>query len=143
MKIVTWNCRGLGNGPAVRGLLAMQKEEDPDILFLSETKMDQNRMEGFRWKLGMDNVVVKKCEGKSGGLAIFWKKKVTLHLNAVSRLYIDVDVVEKDGFIWRFTGIYGEPRSDKKDLTWKAMRTLNAHAKKPWLVSGDFNEVLF
>lgn len=77
----------------------MQKEKDPDILFLSETKMDQNWMEQFRWKLGMANVVMRKCEGQSGGLAIFWKKEVTLRLNTVSRLYIDVDVVDTDGLV--------------------------------------------
>ncbi|KAF8645591.1 hypothetical protein HU200_066142 [Digitaria exilis] len=56
---------------AVCGLLNLQKEEDPDILFLSETKMDLKRIEGLRWKIGMTNLVVKNCKGKSGGLAIF------------------------------------------------------------------------
>lgn len=141
MKIIVWNCRGLGNGPAVRGLLNLQKEKDPDILFLSETKMDRNRIQGFRWKLGMTNMVVKDCEGKSGGL-VFWKKDINLHLCTVSRLYIDVDVVEKDGFIWRFTGMYGKPRSDQKDRTWRALHTLNAARRRLWLCMGDFYEIL-
>jgi len=107
MKLIAWNYRGLGNGPTIRSLLNLQKEEDPDILFLSETKMDSRRMEGLRWKLGMTNLVVKDCKGKGGGLAIFWKKEIDLHLRGVSRFYIDADVVEKDGFTWRFTGFYG------------------------------------
>jgi exonuclease III len=48
MRIVAFNSRGLGNGPAVKGLLDIQKKEDPDILFLSETKLDGKRMEGFQ-----------------------------------------------------------------------------------------------
>ena len=40
MKLVAWNCPGLGNGPIICGLLNLQKE-DPDVLFLSETKMDR------------------------------------------------------------------------------------------------------
>jgi len=37
MRIITWNCRGLGNGPAVRGLLDLQEREAPDVLFIAET----------------------------------------------------------------------------------------------------------
>jgi hypothetical protein len=61
----------MGNGPAVRGLLDVQKREDPDVLFLSETKMKRAKLEGLKWKLGMPNVIVKDCDGQSGGLAIF------------------------------------------------------------------------
>jgi exonuclease III len=75
MKIIAWNCRGLGYGPTVRGLLNIQKE-DPDILFLTETKMDRGGIEGLRWRLGFTNMVVKDCKGKSGGLAIFWRNGV-------------------------------------------------------------------
>ena len=112
MKIIAWNCRGLGNAPAVRGLLRCQKSEVGDILFLSETKMNEKRIEGLRWKLGLTNLVVKDCKGKSGGLTIFSRKDINLHLRGDSRFYINADVVEADGFVWRFTGLYCEPKSD-------------------------------
>lgn len=52
MKTITWNCRWLGNGPTVRGLLNLQKEDDPDILFLSETKMDIRLIEWAELEVG-------------------------------------------------------------------------------------------
>jgi hypothetical protein len=52
MRIGSLNCRGLGNGTAIRGLLDFQKKENPDILFLSETKMEERRIDWLRWKLG-------------------------------------------------------------------------------------------
>jgi len=130
MKIIAWNCRGLGNSLAIRSLLNLQKEEDPDILFLSETKMDERRIESLRWRLGLTNLVVKDYKGTSGGLAIFWRKEINLQLRGISRFYIDADVVETDGFIWRFTGFYGEPKSNQKDPSWKALRTLNASRRR-------------
>jgi hypothetical protein len=90
---------GLGNDPAAKGLLALQKEVDPNILFLSETKMNGRRMEPFRRKLGLTNLVVKDCEGRSGGLALFWKKNIDLRVNLLCSTFVDVDVVENDGFI--------------------------------------------
>jgi exonuclease III len=66
MKIVAWNCRGLGNRPAVRGLMDLQKSEAADILFLSEMKLDRRMMERFRWMLGLPNMVVKDAVGKGG-----------------------------------------------------------------------------
>lgn len=74
MKIIAWNCRGLGNPLGVRSLLELQRAEDPDVLFLSETKMREKEMEIFWWKLNMANMVVKDCDSRSGGLAMFWKR---------------------------------------------------------------------
>lgn len=98
MKITTWNYRGFGNGPAVKGLLDLQKQVDLDILFLSETKLDGRKMEKFKWILGMSNMVLKDCDGKSGGLAMLWKKEINLELHNYSRYHIDAIVTEKDGF---------------------------------------------
>ncbi|KAJ1278868.1 hypothetical protein BS78_04G112000 [Paspalum vaginatum] len=143
MRIIAWNCRGLGNASAVRGLLDIQKRESPDILFLSETKMDWRRMERFRWIINMPNMVVKDCRGSSGGLALFWSKDVDLSVKSRSWYHIDAVIKEEGRGEWRLTGIYGEPKAEEKDKTWRLMRILRNKYKKPWLCIGDFNEVLF
>jgi hypothetical protein len=61
----------------------------------------------------------------------------------MGRMHIDVDVIEEDGFKWRLTGIYGEPRQDMREETWKLLRTLHHQANLPWLCVGDFNEIMF
>jgi hypothetical protein len=91
----------------------------------------------------MANMVVKECEGRSGGLALMWKKHVDVELHNFSRNHIDVIIVEQDGFRWRFTGIYGEPTTEKKEKTWKLLRVLHQQLNLPWLCAGDFNEVLY
>ncbi|KAI4979941.1 hypothetical protein ZWY2020_016694 [Hordeum vulgare] len=59
-----------------------------------------------------------------------------------SRYHIDTEITEADGFTWRFTGIYGEPKVEARGKTWLLLRTLKQQSDKPWLCIGDFNEIL-
>jgi hypothetical protein len=61
----------------------------------------------------------------------------------MGRMHIDVDITEGDGFKWRFTGIYGEPRVDKQEETWHLLRTLHLQEKLAWVCIADFNEILY
>jgi hypothetical protein len=127
----------------VCGLLNLKKAEEPDILFLSETKMSEEEMDRFRWQLDMPHMIAVDCKGRSGGLALFWRRGVDVRLRWKGRYHIDVDVIEENGTKWRFTGIYGESKSGHKENTWKLLRTLHHQGDLPWLCMGDFNEVLF
>jgi hypothetical protein len=35
--------------------------------------------------------------------------------------------VKEDGFCWRFTGVYGEARSELKFRTWQQLRNLHVN----------------
>jgi len=94
MRIITWNCRGLGNGPAVRGLLDLQEREAPDVLFIAETKHNGKWMDWLRWRLKMPNMVTVDSIGTSGGLALFWKREIDLSVKSMSKYHIDAVVKE-------------------------------------------------
>jgi exonuclease III len=109
MKLIAWNYHGLGNPAAVRSLLDLQKQEDSNILFLSEMKLESMQVEVFRWKLGLTNMVCIPSEGRSGGIALFWRTRVDVSLKSMSKYFIDVEV-GGGANRWRFMGIYGDPR---------------------------------
>jgi hypothetical protein len=54
-----------------------------------------------------------------------------------------VKVIESQDKIWRFTEIYGEPRWEDKYKTWDKIREQKNVSNLPWLLMGDFNEILF
>jgi hypothetical protein len=66
-----------------------------------------------------------------------------LTLSTVNNYHIDSIIKEEDGLQWRFIGIYGESRSEEKDITWELLHNLKRKFDMPWLCSGDFNEILF
>lgn len=43
---------------------------------------------------------------------------------------------------WRFTLIYGEPVVANRKETWDPIRRLNNIPSMPWVIGGDFNEIL-
>ena len=59
----------------------------------------------------------------------------------VTKNYIDVIIEEEGG--WRFTGIYGMPEWNQKGRTWDAICSIRGDLTAPWLLMGDFNEILY
>jgi hypothetical protein len=51
-------------------------------------------------------MMVKDCDGRSGGLVLFCKMSIDVHVHMMLKLYIDADMIEGQGFVWRFTGFY-------------------------------------
>jgi len=48
MKLLSWNCRGLALAWAVRSLLEVQRQINPDVVFLSETHRDNVKADNVR-----------------------------------------------------------------------------------------------
>ena len=88
-------------------------------------------------------MVAKSSTCTSGGLALFWRNGVDVNVKSMSKYHIDAIIKEVDGGSWRFTGIYGESKTEEKENTWALLRLLKAKSNLPWLCSGDFNEILF
>lgn len=87
------------------------------------------------------HMVARDCDGKSGGVALFWRRGIDLSLRWDGKIHIDTTVTDEDGSKWRLTRVYGDPRI--KSETWRLLRTLHNQDNLPWLCIGDFNEIMF
>lgn len=70
MISVSWNYRGLGNPQKVRALKELKKNEDPNWVFLSETKRTASEWQRLRVKSGFTNCFPVDCQGRRGGFAL-------------------------------------------------------------------------
>ena len=80
MSLLSWNYRRLRNCRIVRALVKVINKQDPNIVFLMETKS------GLDWMLKVcdwskyKNGFIVPSRGSSGGLALFWKKEIRLDI---------------------------------------------------------------
>jgi hypothetical protein len=91
----------------------------------------------------MDFKIVNPSNERSGGVLLLWKKEIKIEMIFSAPKYIDVKVIEGDNKIWRLTGFYGEPRWDDRHMSWDKICELHNSFDLPWVILGDFNEILF
>ena len=96
MNIICWNCRGLGNPWTVRQLKRWVTSLAPDILFLSETKINNVTAENLKGKIGFSNAFGISSVGTAGGLCIMWNSEtISFTLSSYSQNHICGEVISK------------------------------------------------
>ncbi|KAL0368284.1 UNVERIFIED_CONTAM: hypothetical protein Scaly_1047300 [Sesamum calycinum] len=107
MKLLVWNCPGLGSPWTVHVLDELIRLHDPALVFLSETKCKKHKCDNLKEKYNLFGINVDS-RGKSGGLILLWRKDINLFVHLFSVSHIDAGVFNEAGLEgWRFTGIYG------------------------------------
>lgn len=92
--------------------------------------------------LGFDYCFNNDSKGKSGGLGLFWDSSTKFSIMSYSKGHIDTIIsdVSKE---WRFTRFYGNSRTEDQKDSWTILARLKILYHPPWIVGGDFNEIVF
>lgn len=107
MSLLCWNCRGVGNPWSVHRLSRWSIDVSPDLMFLSETKISKDVVEGLKGRIGFSNAFGVSSRGKSGAICLFLKNDmVDFQLIFFSQNHI-CENVTKGGEKWRLVGMYG------------------------------------
>ncbi|GMI66103.1 hypothetical protein HRI_000279600 [Hibiscus trionum] len=143
MKIISWNVRGLGKLRTIRRLRSKLRSTSPQLLFLMETKLSSQRMARVRFRCGFTHGFDVSAQGSRGGLSLAWSPSLSVSIRSFSINHIDADVRDVNSDLqWRFTGFYGNSVESQRSLSWDLLRSLDTNRTSPWLVAGDFNEVM-
>jgi hypothetical protein len=116
----------------------------PKIVFISETRQQNERVSNLCSRIGLKNALVVDGQVKGGGIVLFWNESIKIIVLSYGLHYIDILVWDGDHHAsWRGTFVYGEPRTHDIHLMWEVLRRLKPMSAAPWLLIGDFNEVLW
>lgn len=80
MNVLSWNCKGLGNPYVGIVLSQLVREKAPKVLFFMETKWTVGGMKKIQAELPYDNMLAVPCIHRAVGLAMLWKKEITVHI---------------------------------------------------------------
>ncbi|XP_021730608.1 uncharacterized protein LOC110697550 [Chenopodium quinoa] len=143
MKLLSWNVFEIGNPKTELALRDLCWKERPNIVFLMETKSNSSCLIKLQKRCGFGNGVYVDSNERTGGLCLWWRE-CSVELVSKSEHHIEANVCNSNGVaLWRAMGIYGWPEVENKCKTWDLMRTLKKNCTIPYIMYGDFNEILY
>lgn len=92
MSIWSWNCQGVGSDETVQRLKEIRKMHFPELLFLTETKKQCKYLEGLKVEPVYNHLCIVDPIGRSGGLALLWKKSYEVEILMSNKRVIDCKV---------------------------------------------------
>ena len=128
---------------SVRTLINEVRAKDPLLVFLVKTKAGTSRIKGIKTKLEYTQGIVVQSDGWIGDLALLWREGTEVSFKSCSNSHIDV-IVRKDptSSLWRVTIFYGQPETEKRNISWQLLEALKVQCDLPWIVFRDFDEIM-
>jgi hypothetical protein len=142
-KIFVWNCRGAANKAFYRFCKQYVTLNKPVMLVILELRCDPNKLRRSCKLLGYEEFIATEVEGYAGGILVAWKKDdLTVDVCIKNFQYIHLRVKYPNGDWWFFTPIYASPIETKRNTLWNDMKQLARNINDPWLLAGDFNDIV-
>ncbi|CAN0926190.1 hypothetical protein LINGRAHAP2_LOCUS35190 [Linum grandiflorum] len=144
MKLLCWNCRGIGPPLTENYLRRLVRRIRPSLLFLMETKHDEAFMDRKRASMNFANgftVNPTGLVGTAGGLSLWWIANLDISILSASSNYIHVLVKCSSNFLCTF--VHAPTDVNERRAFWTSISALNTNSEVAWLIVGDCNAVLY
>lgn len=144
MRILHWNCQGLGNPLTIRYLEDIRNQYNSDIMFLIETKNNVKYVQNISRRLSYPHCFVLPAEGLSGGLGIFWKDEIRCDFVRPPTLHYTYIYIYEGAEVFCLTYVYGNPRRQQRSRLWRRMISMveaGMYRSKTRLILGDLNDI--
>ena len=95
MRLLSWNCQGLGNPWTGRSFRKIVREQVPNMYFLMETWLDKEGFDNLYSNLPFQNKIIVKYPDSGGGLALLWKNDVAMEVINYTANHVLMKVMEE------------------------------------------------
>ncbi|XP_028089100.1 uncharacterized protein LOC114289558 [Camellia sinensis] len=144
MKVLLWNCRGAASPHFRRHFFTLVNEYHPHLVILTETRVGGTRGKTLSENLGFSNVHISDPIGFAGGIWLLWNDlEIACEVLLTTEQEIHAWIkVPSNPSPWLLSAIYASPHYNHRCILWDNLMLLSATHSSPWLMLGDFNEIL-
>ena len=141
-SILSWNIRGVISSLGKRHIRSLVMRYNPSFVILLKTHAAFDRVASFWSSLGYHAIYIVDAVGHSGGIFVLgqvhgfaacilhsFSQAVTIRISSGSRH-------------WACTAVYASPIPSLRADLWSHLRDIRSAISIPWVLLGDFNEVL-
>ncbi|KAL0448671.1 UNVERIFIED_CONTAM: LINE-1 retrotransposable element O protein [Sesamum latifolium] len=132
MKILLWNCHGLGSAWTVQKLMELVKIYSLGLVFISETKCRSRRYERLKENLNYHGTGVDVV-GRSDGLLLLWHKDIEVWHNHIDVTIKSIECLDR----WHFTRFYGSSNVTRRKELWNVLWNLTKSNLQDLRFEGD------
>lgn len=148
MKLVGWNCRGMGkdldNSTKMEYLARFMRSTSAQITFVSETRTSRYSSSHVNSRFNSLDSFVVPSDGRSGGLWLLWSDDVLLSVKFFSHYMILALVVDRTSNVeFALACVYGDPHHCHTKMIWDQVSSfVNDNLGKPVICLGDLNDIM-
>ncbi|KAJ6327417.1 hypothetical protein OIU78_014320 [Salix suchowensis] len=140
--VLSWNVRGAANATSKRHCKELIKKYHPSICVLLETHVQFGRVASFWNRLGYFPAVIVEANGHAGGIWVL-RSGDNFSVSTVDVMAQCATVEIKAGsHAWFMSLVYASPIPSLRYQLWDRFISVRTMVNGPWMLIGDFNEVL-
>lgn len=143
LNILAWNARGVVSHDFRRVFRKLVAKYKPNIILLTETRVGGLKAQRAIFSLGFPTWYIVEPMGYAGGMWLLWdedKIKLTIHGYTFQEIHTTTKISQLPTLFLSF--IYGNHDRTIRKCLWNNLSSLAPLVSLPWLMSGDFHDVL-